>query len=73
MPHSESPDRPFPWWKWSSAGVAVLVTAAGAWWLSRPPRPPKIVSVDVKVTGVVQNTAPVVKAPIPETLTPDPK
>jgi hypothetical protein len=62
-----------PWWKWSSAVVALTVTLAGAWWVSRPPKPPAIVSVDVKVTGVVPKTVPLVKAEIPETLTPSRK
>jgi hypothetical protein len=59
------------WWKWSLAAAALIVTVAGAWWASRPPKPPAIVSIDVKVTGVVQKTVPYVKAEIPETLTPE--
>jgi hypothetical protein len=50
-----------PWWKWSSAAVALIVTSAGAWWTSLPPKPPTIVSIDVKVTGVVSKTPPRVK------------
>jgi len=60
----------YPWWKWSSAAVALIVTLVAVWWASRPPKPPGIVSIDVKVTGIVQETAPYVKAKIPETLTP---
>jgi hypothetical protein len=60
----------YPWWKWSSAAVALIVTLVAVWWASRPPKPPGIVSIDVKVTGIVQKTAPYVKAEIPETLTP---
>jgi hypothetical protein len=62
-----------PWWKWSSAALALIITVAGAWWASRPPKPPSIVSIDVKVTGIVSKEAPYVKSEIPETLTPDPK
>jgi hypothetical protein len=47
-----------PWWKWSSAAAALIVTSAGAWQTSRPPKPPTIVSIDVKVTGVVSETPP---------------
>jgi len=50
--------------------VALIVTLVAVWWASRPPKPPGIVSIDVKVTGIVQKTAPYVKAEIPETLTP---
>jgi len=53
--------------------AALLITLGGAWWASRPPKPPAIVSVDVKVTGIVDKTAPYVKAEIPETLTPNPE
>jgi hypothetical protein len=60
----------YPWWKWSSAAAALIVTLVAVWWASRPPKPPGIVSIDVKVTGVVQKTVPYVKAEIPETLTP---
>jgi hypothetical protein len=63
----------YPWWKWSSAAVALSITLGGAWWVSRPPKPPAIVSVDVKVTGIVDKTVPYVKAELPETLTPVPK
>ena len=59
-----------PWWKWSSAVVALVTTLVTAWWASRPPKPPSIVSIDVKVTGVVQKSVPYVKAEIPETLPP---
>ncbi len=59
-----------PWWKWSSAAAALILTAAGAWWASRPAKPPQIVSIDVKVTGIVPREAPVVPAKIPEKLTP---
>ncbi|MCU1335119.1 MAG: hypothetical protein JWO19_700 [Bryobacterales bacterium] len=62
-----------PWWKWSSAAAALIITLMGAWWASRPPKPPAIVSVDVKVTGVVGKSVPYVKAEIPETLTPSSK
>ena len=55
-----------PWWKWSSAAAALVLSLAGAWFASRPPRPPRIVSVDVNVTGVVPQEAPVVKAKIPD-------
>jgi len=59
------------WWKGISAAAAVIITAGGAWLLSRPVPPPHIVSVDMKVTGVVGKTeAPYVKAEIPTTLTP---
>jgi hypothetical protein len=62
--------RGVPWWKWSSAAAALIITVAGAWWASRPPKPPSIVSIDVKVTGIVSKAAPYVKSEIPETLTP---
>jgi len=73
MPHSGTPNSHLPWWKWSSAAAAVSITLAGVWWASRPPKAPSIVSIDVKVNGVVHETVPYVKAKIPETLTPDPK
>ena len=57
---------PHPWWKWSSAAAAVILSLAGVWFASRPPKPPQIVSIDVNVTGVVQQEAPVVKAKIPD-------
>ena len=52
--------------------MALVITAAGAWWASRPPKPPSIVSIDVKVTGIVSKPVPYVKSEIPETLTPEP-
>ena len=61
---------PQPWWKWSSAAAAVIITLSAAWWLSRPVEPPHIVSIDVKVTGIVSGPVPVVPSKIPETLTP---
>ena len=72
MPHSEIPNRRVPWWKWSSAAAALIITAGAAWFASRPPKPPQIVSVDVNVTGIVgqPRTVPVIKAEIPEKLTP---
>ncbi|GEM_PF-3487946 len=67
VPAPATPTRPtLPWWKWSSAAAALVLSAAGAWFASRPPKPPQIVSVDVNVTGVVQHEAPVVKAKIPD-------
>ncbi len=65
--------RRTPWWKWSSAAAALIVTATGAWFASRPPKPPAIVSIDVKVTGIVSKEAPYVKSDIPATLVPAPK
>src|SRR5579862_774384 len=60
-----------PWWKWTSAAAAVIITLSAAWLASRPAKPPHIVSIDVNVTGVVPKAeVPYVKAPIPETLTP---
>jgi hypothetical protein len=60
-----------PWWKWSSAAAALVITATAAWFASRPPKPPQIVSVDVNVTGIVQqNKVLPVPSPIPEKLTP---
>jgi hypothetical protein len=61
------------WWKWSSAATALTVTLVGAWWISRPVKPPAIVSIDVKVTGIVQKTVTPIKAEIPEKLTLTPK
>jgi len=61
----------YPWWRWISAAAALILTAAGTWWASRPPQPPQIVSVDVKVTGIVPRAVPVVTAKIPEKLTPE--
>ena len=52
VPKSADAERT-PWWKWSSAAVALISHRGGAWWASRPPKPPAIVSIDVKVTGVV--------------------
>ncbi len=67
VPAPASPIRPaLPWWKWSSAAAALILSAAGAWFASRPPKPPQIVSVDVNVTGVIQKEVPVVKAEIPD-------
>jgi len=61
----------YPWWRWTSAAAAVVITVAAAWWASRPAKPPQIVSIDVKVTGVVPKAeVPYVKAEIPEKLTP---
>ncbi len=72
VPAPPTPIRPMlPWWKWSSAAAALVLSLAGAWLASRPPKPPQIVSVDVNVTGVIQKEAPVVKATIPDRLTPD--
>ena len=60
-----------PWWKWSSAAAALLITCTAAWFASRPPKPPQIVSVDVNVTGIVgQDKVVPVPSPIPEKLTP---
>ena len=60
-----------PWWKWTSAAAAVIITLGAAWWASRPAKPPHIVSIDVKVAGVVPKAeVPYVKAEIPETLPP---
>ena len=50
--------------------MALIITIVGAWWALRPPKPPAIVSIDVKVTGIVDKTLPYVKAEIPEKLTP---
>jgi hypothetical protein len=62
----------YPWWRWTSAAAAVIITLTTAWFASRPAKAPHIVSVDVKVTGVVPKAeVPYVKAPIPETLTPE--
>jgi len=60
-----------PWWKWTSAAAALLITLGAAWWASRPVKPPQIVSIDVKVTGVAPKAElPYVKAEIPAMLTP---
>jgi hypothetical protein len=59
-----------PWWKWSSAAAALIVTLTAAWWASRPPKPPQIVSVDVKVTGIVPREVAPVPAKLPVKLTP---
>jgi len=59
-----------PWWKWTSAAAALIVTLSAAWWISRPPEPPEIASIDVTVTGVVPATVPVKPSEIPETLSP---
>ena len=45
--------RNVPWWKWIPAAAALVSTLTGAWWVSKPPRPPAVVSVDVTVTGFV--------------------
>lgn len=58
----------YPWWKWTSAAAALIVTFGAAWFVSRPPKPPQIVSIDVNVTGVVPATVPVEKAAIPQTI-----
>jgi hypothetical protein len=63
--------RSHPWWRWTSAAAAVIITLGAAWLVSRPAKPPHIVSVDVKVKGVVPTEVPYVKAEIPETLTPE--
>jgi hypothetical protein len=71
MPPVTVPERGFPWWKWTSAAAALIITLTAAWFASRPAKPPHIVSIDVKVTGVVPKAeAPYVKAEIPTTLTP---
>jgi hypothetical protein len=60
-----------PWWKWTSAAAAVIITLGDAWWASRPAQPPHMVSIDVNVTGVIpKREVPYVKADISETLTP---
>jgi hypothetical protein len=72
MPPLARPKRGgVPWWKWSSAAAALIITATAAWFASRPPKPPQIVSVDVNVTGIVeQNKVLPLPSPIPEKLTP---
>lgn len=71
LPAVTIPANGIPWWKWSSIAAAVIITLSGAWWASRPAKPPHIVSIDVKVTGVVPKTeVPYVKAEIPAKLTP---
>ena len=72
MPPVTAPGRGFPWWKWTSAAAALIITVGAAWFASRPVKPPHIVSIDVNVTGIVPKaaTAPYVKAEIPTTLTP---
>lgn len=72
MPPLTAPKRGFPWWKWTSAAAALIITLTAAWFASRPVKPPHIVSVEVNVTGIVPKatTAPYVKAEIPTTLTP---
>jgi len=59
-----------PWWKWSSAAAAVIITLGAAWWASRPSKPPQIVSIDVKVTGIAPRTVTPVPAEIPKILKP---
>jgi len=72
MPPVTAPERGSPWWKWTSAAAALIITLTAAWFASRPAKPPHIVSVEVNVTGIVPKatTAPYVKAEIPTTLTP---
>jgi hypothetical protein len=70
LPPVTMPERGVPWWKWTSAAAALIITMGGAWWASRPPKPPQIVSVDVKVTGIVPKEVAPVPAKIPEKLTP---
>jgi hypothetical protein len=70
MPPVTIPVPGVPWWKWSSAAAALIITLTAAWWASRPPKVPQIVSVDVKVTGVVPTQVAPVPAKIPEKLTP---
>ena len=60
----------YPWWKWTSAAAALVITLSAAWWASRPPRPPEIVSIDVKVTGVAPALVPLERAEIPATIQP---
>jgi anti-sigma-K factor RskA len=55
----------YPWWRWTSAAAAVIITLTAAWFASRPAKPPHIVSIDVNVTGVVPKAeVPYVKAEI---------
>ena len=70
IPAAQVQHRPaYPWWKWTSAAAAVVITLGAAWWASRPAKPPQIVSIDVKVTGVAPKAeVPYVKAEIPERL-----
>src|ERR1700694_2144540 len=70
MPAVTIPRRGTPWWKWSSAAAALIITLVAAWWASRPPNPPRMVSVDVKVTGIAPTTVAPVPAEIPKTLNP---
>jgi hypothetical protein len=60
----------YPWWKWSSAALALIVTLVAAWWISRPAPAPHIVSIDVKVTGIAPKEVTPVPAEIPTKLTP---
>lgn len=70
MPPVTLPERGFPWWKWTSAAAALIITIGAAWFASWPVKPPHVVSIDVKVTGVVPKAeVPYVKAEIPQTLT----
>gem|GEM_PF-5570689 len=69
MPRSRIQNSPVPWWKWSSSTAALTITLVGGWYASRPPKPPAIVSIDVKVTGVVQKTVPLTKAEVRKTFT----
>lgn len=71
MPPVRIPERGIPWWKWTSAAAALIITFGAAWWAARPAKPPQIVSIDVKVAGVVpKGEVPYVKAEIPKKLTP---
>jgi hypothetical protein len=61
----------YPWWRWTSAAAAVIITLGAAWLASRPAKPPHVASIDVKVTGVAPKAeVPYVKAEIPTRLTP---
>ncbi|HEY2843861.1 MAG TPA: hypothetical protein VGJ09_09430 [Bryobacteraceae bacterium] len=60
-----------PWWKWTSAAAALILTSGGTWWASRPAKPPQIVSIDVKVTGILpKKEIPLVHSEIPAVLQP---
>jgi hypothetical protein len=60
----------YPWWKWTSAALALTVTLVAAWWISRPVPAPHIVSIDVKVTGIAPKEVTPVPSEIPTKLTP---
>src|SRR5580704_3889968 len=65
MPPVTMPANGVPWWKWTSAAAALIITLTAAWWASRPAKPPQIVSVDAEVTGEVPKAeVPYVKAEI---------